>query len=34
VFAYGTRVYQATMVGPHLEPEAVETFFGALHLST
>lgn len=34
VFAYGTRVYQATMVGPHLEPEAVETFFGALRLST
>lgn len=34
VFAYGTRVYQATMVGSRLEAEAIETFFGALRLST
>jgi hypothetical protein len=34
VFAYGTRVYQATIVGPHLEAEAVDTFFAALRLSS
>jgi len=33
VFARGTRVFQATMVGPKLDVEAVETFFGALRLS-
>lgn len=30
VFAYGTRVYQATMVGPRLDAEARETFFSGL----
>jgi len=33
VFARGTRVFQATMVGPKLDVEAVETFFGALRLA-
>jgi hypothetical protein len=32
VFARGTRVYQATMVGAKLDAEAVEAFFGALRL--
>lgn len=32
VFARGTRVFQATMVGAKLEAEAVEAFFGALRL--
>jgi hypothetical protein len=31
-FAYGTRVYQATMVGERLDAEALETFFGALRV--
>jgi len=30
VFARGTRVFQASMVGATLDAEAVETFFGAL----
>jgi hypothetical protein len=34
VFARGTRVFQATMVGAKLDAEAVETFFGALRLPT
>ena len=34
VFARGTRVFQATMVGKKLDVEAVETFFGALRLAT
>lgn len=33
VFSRGTRVFQATMVSPKLDVEAVETFFGALRLS-
>ena len=32
VFARGTRVFQATMVGAKLDAEAVEAFFGALRL--
>ena len=32
VFARGTRVYQVTMVGPKLDADAIETFFGALRL--
>lgn len=32
VFARGTWVYQATMVGPTIEAEAAETFFGGLRL--
>lgn len=32
VFARGTRVFQATMVGAKLDAEAVESFFGALRL--
>jgi hypothetical protein len=34
VFARGTRIYQATMVGPRLEIESVDAFFGALRLPT
>lgn len=34
VFARGTRVFQATMVGARLDAEAVEAFFGALRLPT
>jgi hypothetical protein len=30
VFARGTRVYQATVLGPRLPAEAVETFFASL----
>lgn len=30
VFARGTRVYQATMLGPSVEAEASEVFFGGL----
>ncbi len=33
VFARGTRVYQATMVGPAFEVEASETFFGGLRFA-
>lgn len=32
VFARGTRVYQATVVGARLDVEATETFFGSLRL--
>jgi hypothetical protein len=32
VFARGTTVFQATMVGPKLATDTVETFFGALRL--
>ena len=32
VFAHGTRVYQATVVGGHLDVEAVESFLGSLRL--
>jgi len=32
VFARGTRVFQATMVGEKLDREAIDTFFGALRL--
>jgi hypothetical protein len=32
VFARGTRVYQATVVGAKLDLDALETFFGALRL--
>lgn len=31
-FAHGTRVYQATALGPELDADAVETFFGALRV--
>ncbi|MES2959550.1 MAG: hypothetical protein V4792_15270 [Pseudomonadota bacterium] len=34
VFARGTRVFQATMVGAKLEVDAVEMFFGALRLAS
>ena len=34
VFARGARVYQATIVGAHLDRDAVEVFFGALRLPT
>jgi hypothetical protein len=33
VFARGTRVFQATVVGARLDAEAVEAFFGALRLT-
>jgi hypothetical protein len=33
VFAKGMRVYQATALGKKLEPEAVTTFFGSLHIT-
>jgi hypothetical protein len=33
VFSKGTRVYQATVVGTSLPPEAVESFFGGLRPS-
>lgn len=32
VFAHGTRVFQATVVGEQLSEEALETFFSALRL--
>jgi hypothetical protein len=32
LFSYGTRVYQATMLGPRLDAETQETFFGALRV--
>ncbi len=31
-FAYGTRVYQATVMGGRLDAQALETFFGALRV--
>ncbi len=33
VFAFGTRVFQATVLAEALNSEAVETFFGALRLA-
>ncbi|MEO5772031.1 MAG: hypothetical protein ABIQ29_08170 [Burkholderiaceae bacterium] len=33
VFARGTRVYQATMLGPSVEIEASEAFFGGLRFA-
>lgn len=33
-FVKGLRVYQATIVGEHIDPEAAETFFGGLKLDT
>jgi hypothetical protein len=33
VFSRGTRVFQATLVGPSLPPEVAETFFGGLRLA-
>lgn len=32
LFAHGTHVYQVTAMGVRLEPEAMETFFGALRV--
>jgi hypothetical protein len=32
LFSYGTRVYQATMLGAKLDAEAQDTFFGALRV--
>jgi hypothetical protein len=32
LFSYGTRVYQATMLGAELDIQAQETFFGALRV--
>jgi len=32
LFSYGTVVYQATMLGPRLDAEAQDTFFGALRV--
>jgi hypothetical protein len=32
LFAYGTRVFQATMLGERLDAQAQETFFGALRV--
>lgn len=32
LFSHGTRVYQATMLGPKLDAEAQDTFFGALRV--
>lgn len=34
VFAHGLSVYQATVVGPRLDPQAIETFFSGLKLSS
>jgi hypothetical protein len=34
LFARGTRVFQATMVGARLDVDAIDTFFGALRLQT
>lgn len=34
LFARGTKVFQATMVGKKLDADAIETFFGALRLPT
>jgi hypothetical protein len=33
LFAHGTRIYQATMLGPAIDAEAEETFFGALRVN-
>ena len=32
VFARGTHVYQATVVGARLDADAIESFFGSLRL--
>jgi hypothetical protein len=32
LFAHGTRIYQATMLGPAIDAEAEQTFFGALRV--
>ena len=32
LFSHGTVVYQATMLGPRLDAEAQDTFFGALRV--
>ncbi|HET9821520.1 MAG TPA: hypothetical protein VFQ16_06820 [Burkholderiaceae bacterium] len=32
VFAYGTRVYQATALGAQLDPAALDTFLGSLRV--
>lgn len=34
LFNHGTLVYQATMLGPGLDVEAQETFFGSLRVGT
>lgn len=34
VFARGTRVFQATALGPALQPEGLETFFGSLRVGS
>jgi hypothetical protein len=31
-FVRGTRIYQATVFGPELDPEAMQTFFGSLRV--
>jgi len=31
-FARGLHIYQASIIGPHVEPEAAENFFGGLRL--
>jgi hypothetical protein len=33
VFAHGTRVYQATVLGERLPDELADTFFGSLRVS-
>jgi hypothetical protein len=33
VFTLGTKVFQATVLGPQLPADAVETFFGSLRVS-
>lgn len=33
VFAHGTRVYQATVLGPAVDDEPVRTFFGSLQVA-
>lgn len=33
VFAHGTRVYQATVLGPQVPDEAAQTFLGALRIA-
>ena len=32
-FARGLRVYQATVMGPHVDADTVETFFGSLKIA-
>ena len=33
VFAYGTRVFQVTMIGTRLDSQAIDAFFGALRFA-